>query len=241
MVFLSIIPSRPRITVLASRDIHHLKQARVVLTMSKRQRDITNSLLSADEEKPVKKCRRTPATSETEMGAVIQFYSKSKDCDDLGSLGEGPEEKMQISNWRKILSNFHPSVITVQGNTFPSVEHYFHAAKYMCSNRPDYAKELQVGGSVGSQSPLEAKRAGSKSGMTRVSATLDVRRWNHTRDKATARALKILSLERYYVKRTNGVCISFTLNAVVKKVIGEAASAKIQDNSWATIVLENCS
>ena len=124
---------------------------------------------------------------------VVQFYSKSKDMNDLGKLGFGPPdpELDGIGNWRKILSNFHNVHITVEGKTFPSVEHYFHAMKALCSDRPEYAQEFEVDGSIGRKSPLDAKRAGSKSGFTKANnATLDVPRWIATRDKSVAKALK---------------------------------------------------
>jgi predicted NAD-dependent protein-ADP-ribosyltransferase YbiA (DUF1768 family) len=117
---------------------------------------------------------------------VVQFYSKSKDVADLGRLGEGPTD----SSWDK-LANFHPIEITVKNHTYPSVEHYFHAGKALCSNRPLCAQELEVaGGRIGQLSPLEAKKAGGKAGFARVGATLNVTTWLQTRDKAVARALK---------------------------------------------------
>jgi predicted NAD-dependent protein-ADP-ribosyltransferase YbiA (DUF1768 family) len=76
---------------------------------------------------------------------VVQFYSKSKDVADLGRLDEGPIASSwdKVANWRKVLSNFHPIEITVKNRTYPSVEHYFHAGKALCSNRPQYAQELK--------------------------------------------------------------------------------------------------
>jgi hypothetical protein len=41
------------------------------------------------------------------MKTVLQFYSKSKDIQDLGNDIQ--------SNWRKILSNFSPYKITIGG------------------------------------------------------------------------------------------------------------------------------
>eukprot|EP00122_Pirum_gemmata_P016562 Pgem_evm1s15485 len=53
---------------------------------------------------------------------VKQFYSKSKDVDDL-NIG--------IPNWRKVISNFYvlTNPICFQGALFKSCEHAFHAAK----------------------------------------------------------------------------------------------------------------
>ena len=52
---------------------------------------------------PAAKRRRKIAGSIAD-GSLVQFYSKSKDVDDLG-LG--------MAGWRKVLSNFHMGVISV--------------------------------------------------------------------------------------------------------------------------------
>ena len=52
---------------------------------------------------PAAKRRRKIAVSIAD-GSLVQFYSKSKDVDDLG-LG--------MAGWRKVLSNFHMGVISV--------------------------------------------------------------------------------------------------------------------------------
>ena len=54
-------------------------------------------------EPPAAKRRRKIAGSIAD-GSLVQFYSKSKDVDDLG-LG--------MAGWRKVLSNFHMGVISV--------------------------------------------------------------------------------------------------------------------------------
>jgi len=82
-------------------------------------------------------------------GATAVFYSKSKDIDDLG-LGR--------ADWRKVLSNFHPVELNVDGRRYPSVEHAFHAAKARCSSNPSAAAHFEVGGSV-PKAPLAAKKA----------------------------------------------------------------------------------
>ena len=48
---------------------------------------------------------------------IVQFYSKSKDADDLN---------ISIPDWRKRLSNFWPCQVEVAGRSYPSVEHAFH-------------------------------------------------------------------------------------------------------------------
>lgn len=112
---------------------------------------------------------------------VLQFYSKSKDADDL-SLG--------IPDWRKRLSNFWPCKIEVEGKLYPSVEHAFHAAKALhCSDKPVMAASFECGGKVGAN-PLAAKSAGGKGAYKKLGATLDLAKWDAQRDAATMHALR---------------------------------------------------
>ena len=113
-------------------------------------------------------------------GAVAQFYSKSKDIDDLG-CGR--------ADWRRVLSNFHPCVIEVEGAKYASVEHAFHAAKARCSDKPSIAAAFELGGSV-PRDPLAAKRAGGRAGFAALGATLDAARWDAARSGAVLAALR---------------------------------------------------
>jgi len=115
-----------------------------------------------------------------ECGAVAQFYSKSKDADDLG-LGR--------PDWRRVLSNFHQVELVVEGRTFSSVEHAFHAAKARCSDKPSVAAAFELGGRV-PKDPLTAKKAGGRAGFKKLGATLDVARWDAERDGAVLAALR---------------------------------------------------
>jgi len=111
---------------------------------------------------------------------IVQFYSKSKDEDDLG-LG--------IKDWRKRLSNFWPCTITVAGKRYASIEHYFHAAKALCSDKPAIAASWELGGNVGA-CPAAAKKAGGRGGFAKAGATLDMAKWETERDRATSVALR---------------------------------------------------
>lgn len=114
--------------------------------------------------------------------SLLQFYSKSKDIDDLPSLG--------IADWRKRLSNFWPCEIDVGGKKYPSVEHAFHALKALhCSDKPTMAVDFECGGRVGSN-PQNAKTAGGKGAYKKVGATLDLAKWDAQRDDATMIALR---------------------------------------------------
>jgi predicted NAD-dependent protein-ADP-ribosyltransferase YbiA (DUF1768 family) len=121
-----------------------------------------------------------PQKEHLPVGATAQFYSKSKDVDDLG-LG--------LPNWRKILSNFYACEICIDERRYASVEHAFHAAKARCSDKPSIAAAFEIGGSV-PRDPAKAKQAGGRAGFHRLGATLDVARWASERDGATMQALR---------------------------------------------------
>jgi len=108
------------------------------------------------------------------MKEVKEFYSKSKDIQDIGD--DIP------SNWRKILSNFYPTPIMMNGKSYYTLEHYFHSAKAMYSNKPEMSKIFEVGGSVG-PNPLDAKRAGGKGSYNKEKAVLDLQSWDKNRDR----------------------------------------------------------
>lgn len=114
----------------------------------KRQRESSFSS-TEDEAKPWKKCRVEATSADTNMGAIVPYYSQSNDyCDDdeddddlfVESLGKDyGSESLQIANlWRKAVSTLYPSAI-LRSNYLPSVVNCFHAAVkyYMTSNRLD--------------------------------------------------------------------------------------------------------
>ena len=83
----------------------------------------------------------------------VLFFSKSK------------------STSERLLSNFSLSPVEYHGVTFPSIENAFQAAKYRFSTNPG------VWTTLAHMSPAEAKREGSKSGMWKHGAVLDVAAW----------------------------------------------------------------
>jgi predicted NAD-dependent protein-ADP-ribosyltransferase YbiA (DUF1768 family) len=103
---------------------------------------------------------------------VCQFYSASRDSDDL-FLG--------FESWRKYLSNFAAvpgGGVAYDGRLYPTIEHAFHAAKYLTVDEPALAKRFEVGESIGRQPPVKAKLAGGRKGMEQCrSKPLDVARW----------------------------------------------------------------
>ena len=131
--------------------------------------------------KRVKRIPSSPPSLVNEM-PIVQFYSKSKDEDDLGHLGYGSKIDLSIPNWRKVLSNFYPSEITLRSEnttyTYPSVEHAFQAAKARCSSLPAFAKDFESGQSIGMKTPPEAKNAGGKGSYRKLNITLDFEKWD---------------------------------------------------------------
>lgn len=92
---------------------------------------------------------------------VVQFYSKSKDKDNLNG----------ITNWRKKLSNFWPSEIIYEGETYPSVEHAFAAAKYTFAQGGDIPDLRELSGG-------DLKRAHGRRGMKSRGFVLDMHAWD---------------------------------------------------------------
>ena len=70
------------------------------------------------------------------------FWSKSKDSD-IGC---------EYKNWGKILSNFYEQEIVINCYTWPTVEHYFQASKFMWKAKEgdrrysEYVKKFMKGG-----------------------------------------------------------------------------------------------
>jgi DNA-directed RNA polymerase subunit E'/Rpb7 len=118
----------------------------------------------------------TTTTKAEEPLNIKQFYSKSVDKKDLGSNIK--------SNWRKVLSNFYPSIIKLnigdKERSYPTPEHAFQGAKYILSAEPinsktpvdieELATRFEIRGSY--ESPVDAKSAGGKSGFKKNNVKL---------------------------------------------------------------------
>ena len=76
-------------------------------------------------------------------------------------------------NAGKLLSNFAELPVRWRHHTYPTVEHAFQGAKYLFSNHPEIEKEFREGGAIG-PSPVDAKNAGSKSGMKKKGALMSL-------------------------------------------------------------------
>ena len=133
---------------------------------------------------------------------IIKFYSKSKD-EVLPKLEKGkswdiwnslPDWRKKLPEWRKILSNFHSIDITMEGKVYPSIEHYFQAAKALHSNKPELAILFEKGNKIGNQLPVEAKKAGSRKFYENNGMFLDTEKWNKNSEKIMYDALMARSL-----------------------------------------------
>ena len=112
---------------------------------------------------------------------IFQFYSKSRDVDPGKGSGENISPKVEtdftelkkIKNWRHQLSNFHTKVdknkkvvplFKLDGYTWASVEHYYHANKFKKNNMDYYKLFTMESKSDISTDPIAAKGAGGKTG-----------------------------------------------------------------------------
>lgn len=114
-------------------------------------------------------------------GRTELFFSKSKAKQDLGKQVPG--------DWRRRLSNFWPAQVTIDGRTYPSVEAAFQAAKALHSDKPEMAKDFEVGGSVGPD-PAVAKQHGSRKVYVAKGAKLKAKEWEAARDAAMMKILQ---------------------------------------------------
>ena len=129
--------------------------------------------------------RVSACTSTREERRILQFFSASKDVDDLF---------VGMPHWRRVLSNFHPlprapdtvivgrpnqeqclNGVLLDGRFFPTVEHYFQAAKYVLARAPeDLTAAFEIGGAVG-DNPADAKKRGGRKAFAEAGYILDVK------------------------------------------------------------------
>ena len=99
------------------------------------------------------------------------FYSKSAEAKPGKGSNEYTEdvsnyaELQKIKNWRKMLSNFYVSPFVLDGETWNSVEHFFHAVKFRDCKNPgkkyEFYKTFTLdSGSPWALEPVLAKQAG---------------------------------------------------------------------------------
>jgi ribA/ribD-fused uncharacterized protein len=90
-------------------------------------------------------------------------------------------------NVGKYLSNFYPCTVLFMGKKFDSVENAFQAAKFTLTNKPEYFEKIS------NKSATDAKKLGSKGGMKKLGALLEVNEWNESKDEI----MQSLLISRY--------------------------------------------
>lgn len=154
----------------------------VPITMPNVEDEVDEEMTSDNE------AEMTPSVSKTnddeplfDDSVIFQFYSKSKDAAPGKGSGENISPKMEmefielgkIKNWRHKLSNFHTKkdknkkvvpLFKLDGYTWASVEHYYHANKFKKNNMDYYKLFTMESKSEISKDPIAAKGAGGKTG-----------------------------------------------------------------------------
>jgi predicted NAD-dependent protein-ADP-ribosyltransferase YbiA (DUF1768 family) len=112
---------------------------------------------------------------------ILQFYSKSKHVAPGKGSGENISPNIEsdylqlnnVRNWRRQLSNFHTKIdkdnnivplFKLDGYSWASVEHYYHANKFKENNMDYYKLFTMESKSEISKDPIAAKGAGGKTG-----------------------------------------------------------------------------
>uniref|UniRef100_A0A6C0D2T5 NADAR domain-containing protein n=1 Tax=viral metagenome TaxID=1070528 RepID=A0A6C0D2T5_9ZZZZ len=103
----------------------------------------------------------------------IKFWSRGTD------LKKKEMKKYNLpANTPKLLSNFAETPVEWNHHMYPTVEHAFQGAKYLFSTLPSFEKEFRIDESIGLQSPTVAKTMGSKTGMKKNKAVLNIVEWD---------------------------------------------------------------
>jgi len=111
------------------------------------------------------------------------FYSKSADKKPGIGTGEEKNTKIQyheleeITNWRKVLSNFYINPFILDDNTWNSVEHFFHAVKFRngkkSSKEYDFYKTFTLDSkSPWCEDPFLAKQAGKAGRVSEITGKI---------------------------------------------------------------------
>jgi predicted NAD-dependent protein-ADP-ribosyltransferase YbiA (DUF1768 family) len=101
------------------------------------------------------------------------FYSKSK-VDTHRPFPHIPVD------WKRVLSNFYPSPITLDGVHFPTPEHAFQGMKILLASSGPVDQALQS--LLLDPSPVYAKKCGGRAAYKRQGLLLDTIRWEELRE-----------------------------------------------------------
>jgi ribA/ribD-fused uncharacterized protein len=114
-----------------------------------------------------------------ETGAAV-FYSQSK----LDTHRPFPHIP---TDWKRVLSNFYPSPVTLDGITFATAEHAFHGMKILLAASGPTDRALQV--LLLDPSPVSAKRCGGRAAYKRQGILLDHAQWDEVRGTVQQRII----------------------------------------------------
>ncbi len=115
--------------------------------------------------------------------------------------------------WRRVLSNFHPVTLEIDGARWSSVEHWFQGRKARSSDRPEMEGwfHAAAGPEAVGPDPFAAKKAGGRGAYRRHGATLDSADWEARRISVTQAALEARwsqdSLFRDVLQSTQGLAL----------------------------------
>lgn len=114
--------------------------------------------------------------SQVERLWTVQFFS--------GSKPSTPLSPGLSDTWQRVLSNFYPTSLVIEGKSYLSVEHFFQAQKAHSSSKPEMANwftsDYQGAEAVASEASA-AKKAGSRKSYRQHNATLDMSHWEKHR------------------------------------------------------------
>ena len=167
--------------------------------------------------------------SETEEEPVFQFYSKSSDTPDPGRgagerITDGQIEEFRelgsMVGWRKVLSNFYMAPFKLDGRTWNSVEHYYHANKFKKGHPEFYELFTVESGSAMSKDPVFAKAAGGKTGV--------YKREKYKRDKDIVMDEDFFSSGRSKRVMEEGQRAKYTQDERAKRVLLATKNATLQ-------------
>jgi predicted NAD-dependent protein-ADP-ribosyltransferase YbiA (DUF1768 family) len=116
-------------------------------------------------------------TYETEAAV---FYSKSK----LDTHRPFPHIP---TDWKRVLSNFYPTPITLDGINFATPEHAFQGLKIVLASSGPIDQALRA--LLLDHSPVHAKKCGSRGEYKRQGIILDPVRWDELRETVQQRII----------------------------------------------------
>ncbi len=169
----------PKFAKLIGEEIKLDTEPKTLAEEEKEKQEIVEENIIEDETNNEVEVKPTPSPNKILFDENIVFVFKSNSPDKFPgtSKGKGWSEKLpseeksnfmeldRIKNWRRVLSNFHISPFEDKNGTqWQSVEHYFHAHKFM-KNNPEFANNFSLkSGSKICRDPALAKTAGGKTG-----------------------------------------------------------------------------